>query len=148
MAARSTLLGAGLALLVGAGPHCAAADPTEAYARFADDPGHRGRSVWLGTCRACHGDGFADAPAVTDRAAWAPRVAKGRPVLYAHALEGFFGPQSQMMPARGGNPALSDEEVRLAVDYMVRLVTRQSCITARNRCTDFPSPLNLKESTR
>lgn len=108
--------------LVLAGP-ARAADET-VLPRFADDVGDRGRTVWIGTCRNCHGEGFADAPAVADRAAWAPRVAKGQAVLYRHAIEGAFGPQSQMMPPRGGNPKLSDEEVRLAVDYMVRLVTR------------------------
>lgn len=97
----------------------------EAYPSL-DGPGlAQGRSVWLNTCRACHGEGFADAPPVADRAAWAPRVAKGKPTLYKHALEGFFGPMSSMMPPRGGNPKLSDEEVRLAVDYMVALVTRR-----------------------
>ncbi|MBX3607103.1 MAG: cytochrome c5 family protein [Piscinibacter sp.] len=117
-------LALGAALLAVVVLPAAAADDEQAFPRFADDRGDRGRTVWLGTCRACHGEGFADAPAVGDRAAWAPRVAKGKPVLYEHALKGFFGPASQMMPPRGGNPALSDEEVRLAVDYMVRLVTR------------------------
>jgi len=95
-----------------------------AYPRFDGDALARGRAVWMATCQACHGEGFADAPPVTDLAAWAPRVAKGKATLYAHALEGFFGPDSTMMPPRGGNPRLSDEEVRLAVDYMVALVTR------------------------
>ena len=42
-------------------------------------------------------------------------------VLYDHAINGFFGPDYTMMPERGGNPDLSDEQVRLAVDYMVAL---------------------------
>ena len=109
-----------LALAGGTAP---AADD-EAFPRFAADRGDRGRSVWLGTCRNCHEEGFADAPAVADTAAWAPRVAKGKPVLYGHALQGFFGPAGQMMPPRGGNPKLSDDEVRAAVDYMLLLVTR------------------------
>lgn len=95
-----------------------------AFPRFAADRGDLGRTVWLGTCRDCHEEGFADAPAVADTAAWAPRLAKGRTVLYGHALQGFFGPAGQMMPPRGGNPKLSDDEVRAAVDYMLLLVAR------------------------
>ena len=42
-------------------------------------------------------------------------------MLYEHALNGFFEPVDTEMPARGGNAALSDDEVRAAVDYMVAL---------------------------
>ena len=56
---------------------------------------------------------------ITDRKAWAPRIAKGKNVLYEHALHGFFGPDGAMMPERGGNPDLSDDEIRAAVDFMV-----------------------------
>ena len=79
----------------------------------------KGRSVWSGTCHNCHGLGIADSPKITDRKAWAPRIAKGKNVLYEHALHGFFGPDGAMMPERGGNPDLSDDEIRAAVDFMV-----------------------------
>lgn len=118
----AALLALGLIALAASSSACAV--DAAAFPRAPDDVGDRGRTVWLGTCVNCHGEGFADAPPVTDREAWAPRVAKGKPVLYRHAIEGFFGPQSEMMPPRGGNPKLSDEEVRSAVDYMVYLVTR------------------------
>lgn len=78
-----------------------------------------GREVWSGTCKNCHGLGTADSPKITDRKAWAPRIAKGKDVLYEHALNGFFGPDGAMMPERGGNPQLSDDDVRAAVDFMV-----------------------------
>ncbi len=39
-------------------------------------------------------------------------------MLYTHALDGFTGPAG-MMPPRGGNTALTDDEVKAAVDYMV-----------------------------
>ncbi|TGD71953.1 cytochrome c5 family protein [Mangrovimicrobium sediminis] len=100
-----------------------------AAADYPEFPGERlalGRSVWLDTCEGCHGYGIAGAPLATDAQQWAPRVAKGRETLYSHALEGFFGPRSTMMPARGGNEALNDEEVTAAVDYMVMLATGQS----------------------
>jgi cytochrome c5 len=112
-------------LLLALGSPAAPAADDENYPLLEGKALVRGRTVWLGTCRACHGEGFADAPAVADKAAWAPRVAKGKALLYQHALEGFFGSNSAMMPPRGGNPQLSDEEVRLAVDYMVALVSRQ-----------------------
>jgi len=81
-----------------------------------------GRSVWLGTCKNCHAFGFGGAPEVDDPEAWMPRIDQGKPVLYEHAIKGFFGPDDAMMPARGGNEQLSDDEVRAAVDYMVALV--------------------------
>ncbi len=125
MRPRDLLRTSWLAAALAAGlPLHAGAAGEDAFPRFADDAGDHGRTVWLGTCRNCHEEGFADAPPVGDRAAWAPRVAKGKPVLYAHALQGFFGPAGQMMPPRGGNPDLSDDDVRAAVDYMLRLVTR------------------------
>lgn len=79
----------------------------------------KGREVWAGTCQGCHGLGIAGSPKITDRKKWAPRIAKGRDVLHQHALEGFFGDDGAMMPERGGNPGLSDEEVMAAVDFMV-----------------------------
>lgn len=78
-----------------------------------------GAKVWDGTCRGCHGLGIADSPKITDKAAWAPRIAQGVETLYQHALEGHFGSDGAMMPSRGGNDALSDEEVKAAVNFMI-----------------------------
>jgi cytochrome c5 len=86
---------------------------------FADPHLVHGRKVWMGTCSGCHADGTAGAPIATDAEAWKPRIAQGIAVLYEHALNGFFGPEYNMMPARGGNDALKDDEVKAAVDYMV-----------------------------
>jgi cytochrome c5 len=47
-------------------------------------------------------------------------------ILYEHALRGFHGENGTEMPPRGGNAALSDDEVRAAVDYMVALVSSLS----------------------
>lgn len=82
-----------------------------------------GRGIWLGTCQACHGNSMADAPQVKDKAAWAPRIAKGVAQLYESALQGRTGKGGEEMPPRGGNAQLSDAEVKAAVDYMIELAT-------------------------
>lgn len=79
----------------------------------------RGRRVWLSTCKRCHGSGRAGAPRLGDRDAWRPRLAQGETLLLEHALGGFAGPAGTEMPARGGNPKLSDAEVHGALRYML-----------------------------
>lgn len=77
-----------------------------------------GKSVFGKTCAMCHAAGVAGAPKPGDKADWGPRIAQGNDVLYKHALEGFNGAKGAM-PARGGSPALKDDEVKAAVDFMV-----------------------------
>lgn len=79
-----------------------------------------GKSVFNKTCALCHAAGVAGAPKPGDTADWGPRIAQGNDLLYKHAMEGFTGAKG-MMPARGGNAALTDDEVKAAVDYMVGL---------------------------
>jgi cytochrome c5 len=98
----------------------AAADPG-AYAQLQGESLVEGRSIWLANCEGCHGYGIAGAPVPMKPADWRARLAKGKPVLYAHAINGFFGPDDTLMPGRGGNPELSDAQVRAAVDYMIAL---------------------------
>lgn len=82
----------------------------------------RGRDVWGATCENCHGgNALVGAPKITHDADWAKRIAQGLPVLFAHAIDGFFGPSYKEMPARGGDPDLSDDQVRAAVAFMVSL---------------------------
>ena len=77
-----------------------------------------GKQVYDAGCVACHGAGIAGAPRVGDSGAWVDRIGAGLDSLVAHAINGFQGNQG-MMPAKGGNPSLSDEEVEAAVEYMV-----------------------------
>ncbi|TVP44778.1 MAG: cytochrome c5 family protein [Halomonas sp.] len=65
-------------------------------------------------CAACHDNGVAGAPAMDDADAWSERLDKGTDELYANAINGIGA-----MPAKGGNPNLSDEEVMAIVDYMI-----------------------------
>ena len=81
-------------------------------------PAAGGEGVFNGACVACHGAGIAGAPKSGDKAAWAPRIAQGKPTLYEHAIKGYQG-KAGVMPAKGGNSALADADVKAAVDYMV-----------------------------
>ncbi|GAB3465117.1 hypothetical protein GCM10027321_29760 [Massilia terrae] len=73
-----------------------------------------GEKTYTATCVACHGSGVLNAPKLGDKAGWAPRIKQGKPTLYKHGLEGI-----RMMPAKGGNAALKDNEVEAAIDFMV-----------------------------
>jgi len=74
-----------------------------------------GEAVYGGICMACHEAGVAGAPVRGDAAAWEPRLAKGMDTLYDHAINGF-----NAMPPKGGNPSLSDDEIKAAVIYMTQ----------------------------
>ena len=76
--------------------------------------GAAGKSTYDSVCTVCHGAGVAGAPKFGDKAAWAPRIKAGIEALHASALKG-----KGAMPAKGGNPALPDADVKAAVDYMV-----------------------------
>ncbi len=79
-----------------------------------------GKKIWEGLCQACHATGVLGAPKAGDKAAWGPRIAQGEETLFKHALGGFTG-KAGTMPPRGGNPALSDDEVKAAAKYMIGL---------------------------
>ena len=68
-------------------------------------------------CTGCHTSGAGGAPTL-DQAHWGPRIAQGKDTLYKHAIEGFTG-SAGVMPAKGGNPALTDEQVKATVDWML-----------------------------
>lgn len=73
-----------------------------------------GEQVFNAVCTACHTPGAMGAPKYGNKADWAPRIAQGYKTLIDHALHGYKG----KMPARGGDPDLTDLEVERAVAYM------------------------------
>ena len=73
-----------------------------------------GEEVFKAQCTTCHTPGAAGAPKFGDVAAWSARITSGLDALVQSALKG-----KGAMPAKGGNPALSDDAVKAAVDYMV-----------------------------
>jgi len=108
-----------IAAIAGCGRE-AATPPQQATAPSATPAAldERGRAVYGRACALCHAAGVAGAPKPGDKADWAPRIAQGVEVLYKHSIEGFTGARG-VMPARGGNPTLTDDDVKAAVDFMV-----------------------------
>jgi cytochrome c5 len=72
-----------------------------------------GADVVKAVCGMCHTPGLMNAPKIGDKAQWEPRIAQGYETLVKHATEGI-----RTMPARGGNPDLTDGEIAAAVADM------------------------------
>ena len=82
------------------------------------EPGTRtGEQVFNKTCNQCHAANasVANSPKLGNNAEWAPRIAKGFDTLISNAINGF---NNNAMPARGGNPDLTDEEISRAIAFM------------------------------
>ena len=79
-----------------------------------------GAQVFDAHCKSCHEapkDKQNGAPQRGDADEWKERSGVGRPELYRRAIEGWQGYFT--MPAKGGVPTLTDDEVKAAVDYLL-----------------------------
>lgn len=83
----------------------------------ADQAPRTGEQVYQQFCGTCHKTGVANAPKFADKAAWEPRIAKGKDVLYQSAINGVAG---TAMTPKGSCMNCSDDELKAAVDYMVQ----------------------------
>ncbi len=72
-----------------------------------------GEALYKQACQVCHVAGVAGAPKLTDKAAWAPRLALGLDGLTASVIKG-----KGAMPPKGGSSA-SDAEIKASVAYML-----------------------------
>ena len=92
-------------------PKVAAATPAAAPV---DDGA--GRKTYMAACSACHMVGVANAPKLGDTAAWSKRMEQGLEALYNSGING----KGQLMPGKGGNASLSDDDVKAAVRFMLK----------------------------
>ncbi|PJK08062.1 hypothetical protein CO614_00835 [Lysobacteraceae bacterium NML120232] len=77
-----------------------------------------GKVIFDSLCTGCHTSGAGGAPMLNAAGIGARLARSGIETLHKHAIEGFTG-STGVMPARGGNPALTDEQVIASVDWMV-----------------------------
>ena len=74
-----------------------------------------GPEVYGGLCKTCHDTGVAEAP-IPGSEQMAARVSeRGLDGLVQNVLNGL-----NAMPPRGGNPALTDEQIQAAVEFMLQ----------------------------
>lgn len=64
-------------------------------------------------CQACHNTGLGGAPALGDKAAWAPRLERGVDGMLATVMSG-----KGAMPPKGTCMSCSEDELRAAIDHM------------------------------
>ncbi len=69
-------------------------------------------ALYKKNCKVCHAQGINGAPIVGNQKMWADRAEQGIDVLVEHAINGFG-----LMPPKGGKSHVTDEEVRLIVEY-------------------------------
>ena len=83
----------------------------------AENTGMSGEQIYKQTCVVCHGtDGKGAIPGVSD---FKERLSKSDDTLLQHIIEGYQSPGSPMaMPPRGGNPNLSDQDIREVLSYI------------------------------
>jgi len=74
-----------------------------------------GQTIYKTACIACHDAGVAGAPKLGDKAAWAPRIAKGSDALYSNLQNGL-----NAMPPKGTCMNCSEDELKAVLDYMIK----------------------------
>ena len=91
-----------------------AAAPAQTAAAAAKPGAVDGKAVYDKVCFACHQQSVAGSPKLGDKAAWAPRLPTGHDAMVQSVIKG-----KGAMPPKAGNPALSEAEIRAAVEFMV-----------------------------
>lgn len=84
------------------------------------DTGMSGEEIFKSTCISCHAaNGKGAIPGVPDFTKPDGRLSKSDDVLFKHIRDGFQTPgNAMMMPPRGGNPKLSDNDLKAVLKYL------------------------------
>lgn len=81
---------------------------------------NNGAKIYQQSCETCHSGGFkgwmTGAPEVGDKEAWKPLIAKGVETITMTSIKGI-----NKMPAKGGCQACSNDDIKAAVEHMIKL---------------------------
>ncbi|MEH6610199.1 MAG: c-type cytochrome [Halioglobus sp.] len=78
--------------------------------------GDEGKKAYEATCASCHETGANGAPSTHNPEEWIGRSSLWESVLLEHANEGYLN-----MPAKGGNPNLTEYDLGVAAEYMLNI---------------------------
>ena len=76
-----------------------------------------GEAIVKANCKVCHAQGINGAPVLGNKKMWQERAQQPLELLVQHVSEGYG-----LMPAKGGNEELTQEDITLAVKYMLAQV--------------------------
>lgn len=74
----------------------------------------KGELTFIASCKVCHAQGINGAPILGNLAMWKNRKDQPLETLVSHAIEGYG-----LMPAKGGNTELTEDEIREAIQFML-----------------------------
>lgn len=74
-----------------------------------------GEEVYKKACAMCHATGVSGSPKLGDKQAWKSRIGLGINTLTKNAISGI-----RSMPAKGGCTTCSDDDIKSAVEYIVK----------------------------
>ncbi len=77
-----------------------------------------GSVIYGNLCTGCHTSGAGGAPKLDAVGMGARMATQGMDMLITNAITGYTG-SAGVMPAKGGNPALTDDQVKATVEWMV-----------------------------
>ena len=80
----------------------------------ASDSSQEAEKAYNSVCAACHASGLIGAP-IPGSAEMAQRAEAGLDAMWQNSLNGL-----NAMPARGGRPDLSDEQIKAIVEFMIK----------------------------
>jgi mono/diheme cytochrome c family protein len=102
------------------GPAAAMGGGIEAVCGFSGGNPTHGATIYAQTCVACHGpDGRGRIPGTPDFTKNGGALSRPHTLLQTHIQQGFSSPNSPMsMPPRGGNAALTDQDIRDVHAYL------------------------------
>ena len=112
---RTLALGAVLAAVCACQAPAPPKSPAElaAHAAAMTPPDPRLADLYAHACKACHTVAGSGAPLAGDRAAWAPRAAKGMAALMSSVVTGFKG-----MPAGGQCFSCTSQDYQALIRFM------------------------------
>ena len=85
----------------------------------------KGKIIYESNCAGCHAIGMSGAPKLGDKQDWSDRIVDGEDVMLRKAIAGIES-KNGFMPPRGGNYFLTDEEIKMALLYMLsKIDTRE-----------------------